>query len=872
MGKTALLEYLAGQASGCRVARAGGVQSEMELAFAVLHQLCAPMLDRLERLPAVQRDALRTALGLSAGPAPDRFLIGLAALGLLSEVAGERPLVCIVDDEQWLDSASAQVLAFVARRLGAESVGLVFGARVPTGDLAGLQELVIGGLREDDARALLDSALTGPLDARVRDQIVAEAHGNPLALLELPRGWTAAELAGGFGLPGAVPLAGRIEESFRRQLGALPAQPRRLLQLAAAEPTGDPVLVWRAAGRLGICAEATGPAVEAGLAEFGVRVRFRHPLVRSAAYRSAPADDLREIHAALAEVTDPTSDPDRLTWHRAAATAAPDEGVATELERSAGRAQARGGLSAAAAFLERAMLLTPDPGRRADRAIAAAEAKHQAGAADVAAELLVMAEAGPLEELARARISLLRGQMAFSAGNSSDTPRLLIDAARRFEALDTRLARETYLEALSAALLGHRTSQIGTLEIARAARGAAAAPPGDSRAPDLLLEGMATLITDGYETGVPAVQRALSVFRSGDLPIGEQLRWLFVATRCAIDIWDDESWRDLAIRQVELARAVGALSLLPFAITQQFGLHLHAGEFAMVAQLVDEFSVLKEATATGLPDFGTMMLAAWQGRSREAFRLIEEFITDMSERGQGYGVSLPHYTASVLYNGLGRYADAMASAELASEQRDDLAFANLALAELIEAAVRGGQPERAAAAMGRLTELTLPSGTAWGLGVAARSRALLSEGDEAERLYREAVGHLSSAPARTELARAHLIYGEWLRRQRRRREAREHLRTARDMLEAMGMDAFAERAGRELRATGETARKRTAAARDEELTGQEAQIARLAREGLSNPEIGSRLFISARTVQYHLGNIFAKLGIASRSQLSHVLP
>ena len=873
VGKTALLEYLAGQASGCRVAHAGGVQSEMELAFAVLHQLCAPMLDRLERLPAPQRDALRTAFGLSAGPAPDRFLIGLAALGLLSEMAGERPLVCIVDDEQWLDSASAQVLAFVARRLGAESVGLVFGARVPTGDLAGLPELVIGGLREDDARALLDSALTGPLDARVRDQIVAEAHGNPLALLELPRGWTAAELAGGFGLPGAVPLAGRIEESFRRQLGALPAQPRRLLQLAAAEPTGDPVLVWRAAGRLGICAEAAGPAVEAGLAEFGVRVRFRHPLVRSAAYRSAPTDDLREIHAALAEVTDPASDPDRLTWHRAAATAAPDEGVATELERSAGRAQARGGLSAAAAFLERAMLLTPDPGRRADRAIAAAEAKHQAGAPDVAAELLVMAEAGPLEELARARISLLRGQMAFSAGNSSDTPRLLIDAARRFEALDTRLARETYLEALSAALLGHRTSQIGTLEIARAARGATAAPPSDSRAPDLLLEGMATLITDGYASGVPAVQRALSVFRDGDLPIGEQLRWLFVATRCAIDIWDDESWRDLAIRQVELARAVGALSLLPFAITQRFGMHLHAGEFATVAQLVDEFSVLKEATATGLPDFGTMILAAWQGRSREAFRLIDEFITDMSERGQGYGVSLPHYTASVLYNGLGRYADAMASAELASEQRDDLAFANLALVELIEAAVRSGQPGRAAAAMGRLTELTLPSGTAWGLGVAARSRALLSEGDEAERLYREAIGHLSSAPARTELARAHLLYGEWLRRQRRRREAREHLRTARDMLEAMGMDAFAERAGRELRATGETARKRAAAtARDEELTAQEAHIARLAREGLSNPEIGTRLFISARTVQYHLGNIFAKLGIASRIQLSHVLP
>jgi DNA-binding CsgD family transcriptional regulator len=467
--------------------------------------------------------------------------------------------------------------------------------------------------------------------------------------------------------------------------------------------------------------------------------------------------------------------------------------------------------------------------------------------------------------------------MAFSAGNSSDTPRLLVDAARLFEALDARLARETYLEALSAALLGHRTSQIGTLEIARAARGATAAPPSESRAPDLLLEGMATLITEGYESGVPAVQRALSVFRAGDLPIGEQLRWLFVATRCAIDIWDDESWRDLAIRQVELARAAGALSLLPFAITQRFGMHLHAGEFATVAQLVDEFSAIKEATATGLPDFGTMILAAWQGRSREAFRLIDEFVTDMSERGQGYGVSLPHYTASVLYNGLGRYADAMASAELASDQRDDLAFANLALAELIEAAVRSGQPERAAAAMGRLTELTLPSGTAWGLGVAARSRALLSEGDEAERLYREAIGHLSSAPARTELARAHLLYGEWLRRERRRSHAREQLEVAYGISEAIGMGAFADRASRELWATGQHAQKRRAReprphVAAEALTAQEAQVAGLARDGLSNPEIGTRLFISARTVQYHLGKVFTKLDISSRSQLDRVLP
>ena len=877
VGKTALLDYLSERAAGCQVAHIAGVQSEMELAFAGLHQLCAPLFDHLEMLPEPQRDALRTAFGISPGPPPDKFLIGLAVLGLLSEAAGQQPLICLVDDHQWLDRASAQTLGFVARRLAANPVALVFAARKPGEELAGLPQLPVDGLREADARALLESALVGTLDTRVKELIIAETRGNPLALLELPRGLTPEQLAGGFGLPGAVPLAGRIEESFQRQLDALAAQPRRLLQLAAAEPSGDPLLVWRAAARLGIPQEAAEPVVQAELVQFGVRVRFRHPLVRSAAYRSASADDPREIHAALAEVTDPASDPDRRAWHRAAATAAPDEDVAAELERSAGRAQARGGLSAAAAFLERAMLLTPDPGRRAIRAIAAAEAKHQAGAPDVAEKLLAMAEAGPLEELARARISLLRGQMAFSAGNSSDTPRLLIDAARRFEALDTRLARETYLEALSAALLGHRTSQIGTLEIARAARGATAAPPGESRAPDLLLEGMATLITDGYASGVPAVQRALSVFRDGDLPIGEQLRWLFVATRCAIDIWDDESWRDLAIRQVELARAAGALSLLPFAITQRFGMHLHVGEFATVAQLVDEFSAIKEATATGLPDFGTMILAAWQGRSREAFRLIDEFVADMSERGQGYGVSLPHYTASVLYNGLGRYADAMASAELASDQRDDLAFANLALVELIEAAVRSGQPGRAAAAMGRLTELTLPSGTAWGLGVAARSRALLSEGDEAERLYREAIAHLSSAPARTELARAHLLYGEWLRRERRRSHAREQLEVAYGISEAIGMGAFAGRASRELRATGQHAQKRQAReprprAAGEALTAQEAQVVRLARDGLSNPEIGTRLFISARTVQYHLGKVFTKLGINSRSQLHQALP
>jgi hypothetical protein len=373
VGKTALLDYLAARAAGCRVLRAVGVQSEMELAFAGLHQRCAPMLDRLGVLPGPQREALRTAFGMSAGPAPDRFLVGLAVLGLLAEAAVDRPVVCLVDDAQWLDRASAQVLAFVARRLGVESVGLMFSARIADGELGSLPELEVKGLPERDARALLDAVLTGPVDARVREQIVAETRGNPLALLELPRAATLTHLAGGFGLPGAMPLAGRIEDGFRRRVDALPAQARRLLLVAASDPTGDPALMWRAAGRLGVSTEAAGPAAEAGLAEFGARVRFRHPLVRSAVYQSAPAWDRQEVHQALADATDPQADPDRRAWHRAQAAAGPDEEVAAELEDSAGRAQARGGLAAAAAFLERAALLTPDPAHRAGRTLAAAQ-------------------------------------------------------------------------------------------------------------------------------------------------------------------------------------------------------------------------------------------------------------------------------------------------------------------------------------------------------------------------------------------------------------------------------------------------------------------------------------------------------------------
>jgi hypothetical protein len=589
VGKTALLEYAIASASDLRVVRASGVASEMELAFAGLQQLCAPMLDRLERLPGPQRDALATAFGLRTGGTPDRFLVGLAALGLLSEVAGEQPLLCVVDDAQWLDRASAQVLGLLARRLAAESVALVFAARAPSEEpeLARLPELVVEGLRDGDARILLGSVIRGPLDDRVRDRIVAETRGNPLALLELPRGLTPAELAGGFGLPHASPLPDRIEESFRRRVASLPAPTRELLLVAAAEPAGEPVLVWRAADRLGIGIDDASPAVAAGLLEFGARVRFRHPLVRSAVYRDAAPEDRRRVHRTLAEATDPDVDPDRRAWHRAQAAPGPDEGVASELERSAGRAQGRGGVAAAAAFLARAAELTPDPARRARRALDAARAKYDAGAPSAALALLATAEAGTLDEVQCARVDVLRARVAFASSRGNDAPPLLLKAAKRLEPLDVALARDTYLEAFSAAIFaGRLAGEVGLPEVADAARAAPA--PRVPRPADLLLDGLAVLVTEGDAAGVPVLKRALSAFRDQDISGESQLRWLWHAGRVSMKVWDDESWDALSARAVQLARDVGALTALPYALGLRSGLHIVAGEFATAEALREE--------------------------------------------------------------------------------------------------------------------------------------------------------------------------------------------------------------------------------------------------------------------------------------------
>ena len=858
VGKTALLQYLGERADGCRVARAAGVQSEMELASAGLHQLCAPMLDRAEGLPEPQREALGTAFGLGGrGGPPDRFFVGLAVLGLLAEVAGEQPLICLIDDAQWLDVATAQALAFVGRRLSAESVAVVFAARSePTNTpLAGLPELEVAGLRDDDARELLASVLPGPLDERVRDRIVAETRGNPLALLELPRGLKPAELAGGFGLPDALALSGRIEESFARRVEELPEDTRRLLLIAAADPVGEPLLVWRAGERLGVGIDAAVPAEAADLLETGARMRFRHPLVRSAVYRSASPEERRRVHAALAEATDPEVDPDRRAWHRAHAAEGPDEDVAEELEHSAGRAQARGGLAAEAAFHERAAALTPDRERRADRALAAATAMHRAGAPDAALRLLATAEAGSENPLRRAKVELLRAQITFAVNRGSEAPPQLLRAAKRLEPLDPELARETYLDALLAATFAGGG---GVVKVAQAAPRAANA----ARAPDLLLEGLAVRITEGYAAGVPILKRALRAFAGED-----DLRWHWLACHTAHELWDDETWVALATRHLQLARDRGLLAELPLALIARLYMHLYAGELATAASLIEEVEAVVEATGSRLAPYGALELAALRGREADVRRLIEGPRGDAASRGEGMGVTLIRDATALLYNGLGRFGDAYAAARRSREHAEELGTSTWGLPELIEAAARSGHDDVAAEALGQLSANTQAAGTDWALGIEARSRALV-EGDE--ECFAEAISRLERTRVHVELARAHLLYGEWLSLQRRRPDARNELRAAHERFVAMGAEGFAARAAAELGATGETVRRfprETSAA----LTPQEAQIAKLASEGLSNPEIGARLFLSPRTVEYHLHKVFAKLEISSRQQLPSVL-
>jgi DNA-binding CsgD family transcriptional regulator len=871
IGKTALLKYLIAAASDVTVLRAVGTESEMELAYASLHQVCAPLLDQLGRLPAPQRQALEIVSGLSAGAAPDRFLVGLGVLTLLSEVSEERPVLCVIDDAQWLDQSSALTLAFVARRLLADRVGMVFAAREPGEGLQHISQLELHGLRDGDARALLDSAVQFRLDAQVRDRIVAETRGNPLALLELPRGLTATQLAAGLGVVEAHAVTGRIEESFVRRLDALPAETRHLVLIAAAEPVGDPLLLWRAAQTLSIPARAAGAAEADGLLEIGDRVTFRHPLVRSAVYRSAPVDVRRAVHLALAEATDRETDPDRRAWHLAAASAGPNELVASELEHSAGRAQARGGLAAAAAFLQRAVALTGDPTRRIDRALAAAAASLHAGQFDGACGLLATAEVGSLGELQRARVELLRGQVALLSTFGSDAPPLLLRAARLLERLDVNLARDTYLDAWGAALYAGRVIPEGTLlEISRAAR-AAPRPDGPPRAADLLLDGLSTLVTDGRAAAARLLAEATRMFADDEVPAAESLRWGWLTAFPTWALWDEASAYTLSVRQLRALRDAGALARLPLDLQTSSVLAVRCGDFAGAADAIAESDEIAEATGTRVAPFSAMMLAVLRGHEAEARAMIEGVREESLALRQGVPAQVTDWMLAILGNSLGRYEEALVAAQQASNDRpEEMFFSAWAALELLEAAVRSHSQALARIALKRIVAATAFARTDSAQGILARSRALASEGEAADALYREAIDRLSRTRLRPELARAHLLYGEWLRRENRRVDARERLRMAREMLLAIGMEAFAERAHKELLATGEKARKRTVETRDD-LTAQERQIARLAREGLSNPEIGARLFLSPRTVEWHLRKVFGKLGIRSRHELAGVL-
>lgn len=872
IGKTELLNHLCDRATGCRVVRAAGVQSEMELSYAALHQLCAPLLSHLDDLPEPQRDALRTAFGMRVGDAPDRFLVGLATLSLLAGAVGDEPLLCLVDDAQWLDRVSAQILGFVARRLLAESVLLVLAVRESGSPdiLADLPELAVRGLSERESRRLLDSVVTGPLDQRVRDRVIAEARGNPLALLELPRGLTAVELAGGFPGPGARPLSSQIEAGFLRRIQSLPAEARQLLLIAATEPVGDVTLLRDAAERLGISVDTAVTHAEAsGLMTLGTWVRFRHPLVRSAAYRAVGFEERRRVHAALADSIDASAYPERRVWHLASASTGPDEAVAAELEGSAGRAYARGGVAAAAAFLHRATELTPDPVRRGARALAAAQAEYQAGAFDVARELVDAAELSHLDEVGAAQATLLRGQIMSAAKSASAGLPLLLEAAKRLQPYDAVLAGETYRDAIYAALTAGRLATGGVRDVAEAVLSAPGRVDAGSRE-GLLLTGLARVITEGYSAGAPILQEAVDAFRTGGLSREQALGWLPLVCRMAHSTWDFAAWSELSARLVDSARGNGALAVLPSALLLRLSNRVFAGDLRGADSLAVEANAIGEATGSGFfAHYGALVVEPFKGRESTTRQAIETLTHDRLLQDEGKVTTATQWAAAVLYNGLGRYEEAFASAERGCENPQELGLSLQSRVELVEAAARLGRAAQVAEAVRTIEEMAQVSGTDWVLGISAATRALVSEGHDADVLHREAIERLDTAQARMDGARARLRYGEWLRLEQRQAEARSQLSEAYTMLGEAGAEAFAERARRELQAVGVKVRKR-ASATPVVLTAKEVEIARLAQGGFTNPEIGARLFLSPHTVEWHLRKIFAKLGISSRKEIGSV--
>src|SRR5271166_5109577 len=802
IGKSILLEYAVEAAEGMQVAQVVGVESEMNLGFAGLHQLLIPFMRGLERLPTPQRDALGGAFGIVARAPSDLFLVGLATLTLLADAATEQPLLCVIDDAQWVDQASAGVLGFVARRLFADGIGMLFAVRAPNGRpvaFEGLPEVELRGLPDGDAHELLASVATGRLDERVEQRIVAETGGNPMALVELGRELTEGELSGSAQLPEQLPLSSRLEKLFLSRVSPLPPETKTLLLLASAQQLGDPVLLWRAAEQLGISPEAAaGPGVER-LLTLAPRVAFRHPLVRSAVYQGASPHERRQAHEALAAASDPELDPDRRAWHLAAASAGRDEQVAAELERCADRASHRGGHAATAAFLARAAELTPDPGRQAARRLAAAQANLVAGAPGRALTLVKQAAPFLPEPLEQAKAQRLTGAIQMALGQGHGTLPVLLEAARALLPLDLRSGRDALLEAMEAAIFFRRPGSFAEpREVALTAR---AAPPGaEPTAADLLLDGLAARFTDGYEAAVPGFRRAIAALR-----VSTDLRWFMLGCLAAGELWDLDAQHALASRWAALARQRGALTTLPVAMALLAGAEVSAGRLsagdAIHAEAVEISAATGNPGLMGTDTRGDDLMSAWRGREAETRAAVAAREREALERGVGGGSFIGDYALTVLEIGLGHHQAALPHA--LRVYRDDLFMGVFVLPEVVEAAARAGDHGAASAALDRLERRATASGTPHALGLLARSQALMAQADDAEGRYLEAIAQLGASMARPDLARAHLLYGEWLRRQRRRPEARAQLRTALDMLGAMGLDAFAGRARAELAALGE---------------------------------------------------------------------